>query len=170
MRGTLCSRLAAWLTTGIIPAHAGNTLGNGISPRFSRDHPRACGEHHRNVFCQVGSRGSSPRMRGTPKNKKFANFSSVDHPRACGEHLLLRHDVDFHLGSSPRMRGTLYAYHDGELTLGIIPAHAGNTRPVFPNRPAPRDHPRACGEHISPSADNLLTWGSSPRMRGTPLP
>ena len=46
------------------------------------------------------------------------------------------------------MRGTQYTVKNLTDTKGIIPAYAGNTRP-----PAWRRYP---------------TWGSSPRMRGTP--
>ena len=32
-----------------------------------------------------------------------------------------------------------------------------------------RDHPRVCGEHRLPHMEPSTLWGSSPRMRGTPL-
>ena len=50
---------------GIIPAYAGNTQDSGILRRFSRDHPRVCGEHLWLSQCAALRAGSSPRMRGT---------------------------------------------------------------------------------------------------------
>ena len=75
--------------------------------------------------------------------------------------------TQYNAGSSPRMRGTLITFESALATVGIIPAHAGNT-----SRPAPvcrrcRDHPRACGEHHVGSSAVSAGSGSSPRMRGT---
>ena len=65
MRGTLSPRNGVLVFAGIIPAHAGNTLRCRGTVRHYRDHPRACGEHHGVYAVCLGSRGSSPRMRGT---------------------------------------------------------------------------------------------------------
>ena len=95
----------------------------------------------------------------------LANYR--DHPRACGEHFQ-HYDVPLEPeGSSPRMRGT----HGSTLTVsvvdGIIPAHAGNTNRANHTKHANRDHPRACGEHMSVLSMSAFGTGSSPRMRGT---
>ena len=45
MRGTLGISMFSHTNDGIIPAHAGNTLGLLIIIPNYRDHPRACGEH-----------------------------------------------------------------------------------------------------------------------------
>ena len=52
----------------IIPAHAGNSVSHSTSTfRMTSDHPRACGELDRQPHGQrARTRGSSPRMRGTP--------------------------------------------------------------------------------------------------------
>ena len=68
------------------------------------------------------------------------------------------------------MRGTRRGGWMSVGSVGIIPAYAGNTD-SRPARPAfDGDHPRVCGEH----ADFLQCLhdfpGSSPRMRGTPIP
>ena len=48
----------------------------------------------------------------------------------------------------------------------ITPAHAGKTStPALTGFPL-RDHPRACGENVSPSSRFLGLPGSPPRMRG----
>ena len=65
------------------------------------------------------------------------------------------------------MRGTRPGLLRHVVKVGIIPAHAGNTKlKSSVNYPA-RDHPRACGEHYGAVVAKVTTSGSSPRMRGT---
>ena len=45
VRGTLLVACFRWYSAGIIPACAGNTLGQGRASVRERDHPRVCGEH-----------------------------------------------------------------------------------------------------------------------------
>ena len=147
MRGTLVDGDFMSTEHGIIPAHAGNTT-------------------MRN-FPYLRDEGSSPRMRGTLMG--FATLPVTfgiipahagntdrivgiilivgDHPRACGEHLRYVRLFDQCTGSSPRMRGTLLVDTPIWTSSGIIPAHAGNTLPLWRVRSGTRDHPRACGEH-----------------------
>ena len=94
-----------------------------------------------------------------------------DHPRVCGEHLWQ---------AVPKAWRT-----------GIIPAYAGSTRRCDLRSSRPGDHPRVCGEHhrlpcrhrpgrrIIPAyagstqsrpLKHMRGRGSSPRMRGAPLP
>ena len=167
MRGTRHLRVRGESRVGIIPAHAGNTVGLCHRGLSRRDHPRACGEHELRLFRIHRLEGSSPRMRGTLQlNIKLAGSCGIipahagntlgrrasfvskgDHPRACGEHFV----VVLH----------------GFLSLWIIPAHAGNTVWMKLVPDFRRDHPRACGEHSFslPSVNRIS--GSSPRMRGT---
>ena len=167
MRGT--PNLIAWcaVCAGIIPAHAGNTYATIHAWLSYGDHPRACGEHLEPSPVQNRIAGSSPRMRGTLTVKHGGYFSEGiipahagntdrkaaprrsdwDHPRACGEHPNLDLESAWLAGSSPRMRGTQVADDEIVLRLGIIPAHAGNTRRSASCRRSARDHPRACGEH-----------------------
>ena len=65
------------------------------------------------------------------------------------------------------MRGTHRHVDDDGFIVRFIPAHAGNT--AGPRRPRQRQpvHPRACGEHSRSHAVEVLSCGSSPRMRGT---
>ena len=51
---------------------------------------------------------------------------------------------------------------------GIIPAHAGLTQLKQTAESITRDHPRACGAHMSGDYNPLGEAGSSPRMRGSP--
>ena len=133
--------------TRFIPAHAGNTL------------ERFC-------YGPYGT-GSSPRMRGTPRNPNRWHCSGrfipahagntswvrmwcsmvVVHPRACGEHQSTHYKSSTVFGSSPRMRGTQSESDSLIALLRFISANAGNT----------------LGQSITP----CRSPGSSPRMRGT---
>ena len=126
MRGTRKNVDCFSCPHGIIPAHAGNTTQQWAIAPARRDHPRACGEHAAAFAFDVFVLGSSPRMRGTRRNRsrrqphhriipahagntgKFYGQGTDcgDHPRACGEHMSYGVIVGFRLGSSPRMRGT----------------------------------------------------------------
>ena len=66
MRGTLGAEFDKQMSTGITPAHAGNTL--HVVPYFvyGGDHPRPCGEHSTQKMSPVKQEGSPPPMRGTP--------------------------------------------------------------------------------------------------------
>ena len=132
---------------GIIPAHAGLTVGDTNCSHAIRDHPRACGAHlarYTSVKCLPGS---SPRMRGSlvlsarslPRNgiipahaglthsRLPSSFCSRDHPRACGAHRIKRRVADHDAGSSPRMRGSQSWERSRTGNGWIIPAHAGLT-------------------------------------------
>ena len=113
---------------GIIPAYAGSTASRPTTRRRVRDHPRVCGERIPSSVSSSTASGSSPRMRGAPKDEAsdkvsgriipaYAGSTSArprrccrrrDHPRVCGEHQCNR-------------------YRRCEKS---------------------RDHPRVCGEHI----------------------
>ena len=67
MRGSLDVVQVERVVRGIIPAHAGLTVEVANKMRVSRDHPRACGAHHLFGLPQIGQKGSSPRMRGSPR-------------------------------------------------------------------------------------------------------
>ena len=106
MRGTLVLLIFAAISTGIIPAYAGNTESMRPLSLYLGDHPRVCGEHLGGDAFNLANGGSSPRMRGTPG--RFHNlrdetgiipayagntYATVnvqvavwDHPRVCGEH------------------------------------------------------------------------------------
>ena len=115
MRGTPNSRATRPRLAWIIPADAGNTRACTQPYAGCQDHPRGCGEHVASRSAQAFSRGSSPRMRGTPRPHRRrcprrriipADAGNTpapsdsrgrirDHPRGCGEHGTVR--------SSPRM-------------------------------------------------------------------
>ena len=65
MRGSRGLLFDCRLGIGIIPAHAGLTLGNRLMAQYQQDHPRACGAHDQSVERGWQGVGSSPRMRGS---------------------------------------------------------------------------------------------------------
>ena len=167
MRGALGATMKVTKETGIIPADAGSTQGTAPQSRRRRDHPRGCGEHAWSSFTALGSRGSSPRMRGalskmslwqrmkgiipadagsTPRIRQPPRYRQ-DHPRGCGEHVSRDGVQATGGGSSPRMRGAHYAGHAAGIAGGIIPADAGSTISATLGSPTGGDHPRGCGEH-----------------------
>ena len=187
MRGTPSFGMVWRWWTRIIPACAGNTAQWTSRTNRLRDHPRVCGEHRRACRQRPMIRGSSPRVRGTPyRYRDVVGFEGIipacagnthgnsglprdirDHPRVCGEHGQRCQPAVPQLGSSPRVRGTLAPEQDAVRRSGIIPACAGNTYFELVHFLIYGDHPRVCGEHISPESMGRPELGSSPRVRGT---
>ena len=147
MRGTPKCAYGARYSRGIIPAHAGNTRKLSRRRTGSRDHPRACGEHAPAAIGAAAPPGIIPAHAGNTGVTVAVSFGVRDHPRACGEHLSHWGIYGVSPGSSPRMRGTQTSIPSRPLTVGIIPAHAGNTCSSSISVNVCKDHPRACGEH-----------------------
>ena len=66
------------------------------------------------------------------------------------------------------MRGTQSVGVHGSGRRRFIPACAGNSAALRPQRRSPPVHPRVCGELIITVNDESIGDGSSPRVRGTP--
>ena len=130
MRGSRRASQKRPRMAGIIPAHAGLTTAARDSHSGYWDHPRACGAHAQALDSFIDVLGSSPRMRGSLKDDGQRVIRLWDHPRACGAHSLEDDDDDLDEGSSPRMRGSLNRGTWMCGWTGIIPAHAGLTRPI----------------------------------------
>ena len=187
MRGSRPSALSAASPCGIIPAHAGLTLEEALDLAALRDHPRACGAHAQMIIQLTIAEGSSPRMRGSLEHIEYgipyqgiipahagltmkstwSRKKRRDHPRACGAHIRSSCTSVNQTGSSPRMRGSQEGPVRAQQVHGIIPAHAGLTCSVCEIALMPKDHPRACGAHITPLSRSGIATGSSPRMRGS---
>jgi len=77
LRGTLPPWSAPCRQPRFIPASAGNTCPWRRPACLTTVHPRVCGEHARLMPSISHNCGSSPRLRGTPKNKQLIhnNFS-----------------------------------------------------------------------------------------------
>jgi len=109
-----------------IPACAGNASRRNFRGIVRLVHPRVCGERARIAADRSASRGSSPRVRGTPQRQDLvllvdrfipacAGNAIVTvpsrryrwvHPRVCGERWWTASVSAPLLGSSPRVRGT----------------------------------------------------------------
>ena len=170
-----------------IPACAGNTPAHSSSPSESPVHPRVCGEHGRGRAQAGDGPGSSPRVRGTlvrraagPVARRFipacagntfctprSSLSGAVHPRVCGEHRWRASSSTGSSGSSPRVRGTLIGVEVHSRPRRFIPACAGNTLLPLLRADQTAVHPRVCGEHRGPPANQTEDDGSSPRVRGT---
>ena len=109
LRGTQDDEAAGIREARFIPAPAGNTDTSA-------------------ALCQ-GPHGSSPRLRGTPRQPLRAKSLITVHPRACGEHAPVPIPVRHGGGSSPRLRGTRTAQAPRRRLGRFIPAPAGNTLP-----------------------------------------
>ena len=154
------------------------------------DHPRVCGECNCDDRILYVHGGSSPRMRGMlacdtgdgacpriiPAYAGNASarcrwlHSRADHPRVCGECWKGDQVIFKGRGSSPRMRGMPFPVVNVMGTTRIIPAYAGNASMRRCACGSTADHPRVCGECSSTLASVSVRVGSSPRMRGMPLP
>ena len=111
-----------------------------------------------------------PAHAGKTASRKKGIGSRAAHPRACGENQCEARERYPLLGSSPRMRGKPYAPAPAGDGTRLIPAHAGKTPSITPSPLRSPAHPRACGENLWIADSALRNPGSSPRMRGKPLP
>ena len=136
--------------------------------------------------CVFLEEGSSPHVRGALRLFRFPldltgiipacagstirlagrSMCSRDHPRMCGEHQRGVRDPRTALGSSPHVRGARLERDENPSGSGIIPACAGSTDRVGAAGSLVGDHPRMCGEHITPNPFANAVLGSSPHVRG----
>ena len=88
------------------------------------------------------------------------------HPRSRGENGVSPVVPTNQRGSSPLTRGKPASGPGFGQRPGLIPAHAGKTRPWRTCRPPCRAHPRSRGENLFASMVIVPSWGSSPLTRG----
>ena len=110
--------------------------------------------------------GIIPARAGSRSLVAIKPTAARDHPRACGEQILTPLVDKWQEGSSPRVRGAVCSLIVGILHIGIIPARAGSSFPSMHATAVAGDHPRACGEQLSPMQRVRTSTGSSPRVRG----
>ena len=146
VRGAVGRPVISVAVDGIIPARAGNMAPTWSRARFTRDHPRACGEQGDGNTPGLTHPGSSPRVRGAglrPGRDRplrgiipaCAGSSSRpsrraqagrDHPRVCGEQRMHSSLWMNWSGSSPLVRGAVHEVGRVAQAHGIIPARAGS--------------------------------------------
>ena len=187
VRGTRKPRSPPPASCRFIPASAGNAAAVLQRQQIARVHPRECGERHRRTLQQRQRRGSSPRVRGTLRERdrlahhyRFIPASAGNapaltglaaprtvHPRECGERLGSAKPVPSNTGSSPRVRGTRAPARCAGPAAGFIPASAGNAGIAVVPQAGLAVHPRECGERFYDRFNRQVPFGSSPRVRGT---
>ena len=175
---------------GLIPAHAGKTLGAALRRLRGGAHPRSRGENWVNVEGSTAPAGSSPLTRGkrgfvgghaggrglipahAGKTTGACHSSRWPraHPRSRGENRNASVQSTRTRGSSPLTRGKRRWPDRFGVFVGLIPAHAGKTRVVILRARQVRAHPRSRGENglRETLLDHLQ--GSSPLTRGKPEP
>ena len=151
-----------------IPAPAGEPCTVVILYPSVTVYPRACGGTRQYRFADsTHSQGLSPRLRGNPIVRRFADWARIGgsipapagepcnafllpgyeavYPRACGGTSSILSPTLFQSGLSPRLRGNPRC-HCGRIPhFGSIPAPAGE--PFIVTRTVSGDevYPRACG-------------------------
>ena len=171
---------------GLIPACAGKTTASRSSSSTATAHPRVCGENPLRGAAQSCGHGSSPRVRGKPRDVDRApqpprlilacagktRFPLDDaplrpaHPRVCGENAGAGDALPHRGGSSPRVRGKLLRHRQERARVRLIPACAGKTSTRGKSIPQKTAHPRVCGENQVNREFAESHSGSSPRVRG----
>ena len=185
-RGKRLPAFARFVRPGLIPAHAGKTRRGFGWIGCDGAHPRSRGENFSRLVMQNSPSGSSPLTRGkqgrcssrcsqcglipahagktttsTPNQK-----TSRAHPRSRGENGERSVAENTARGSSPLTRGKPARRGRGPVHRGLIPAHAGKTRPVTWKPWRAAAHPRSRGENQT-VYKQLSQWsGSSPLTRG----
>ena len=89
MRGAHSFHPCIFLDTGIIPADAGSTRGEGVASEDNGDHPRGCGEHKLVANTDEKGEGIIPADARSTVMAPFVHGITKDHPRGCGEHTTL---------------------------------------------------------------------------------
>ena len=132
--------------------------------------------------------GSSPLTRGKPTRRSVMTMrrrlipahagktlahqvqvlKAQAHPRSRGENPYAASNDQDPKGSSPLTRGKLLGADRALGGRGLIPAHAGKTRPRNHQDQGGGAHPRSRGENFSRPKVTPLLPGSSPLTRGKP--
>ena len=185
-RGKLLVALSACDAGGLIPAHAGKTpRAHQHRPR-PRAHPRSRGENRRRRCVKASVAGSSPLTRGKrhrgrkalrhaglipahagkTRCRRWCRSCRWAHPRSRGENVRAGARRVPYAGSSPLTRGKQGGCFVTGGNVGLIPAHAGKTRPMSWKQISSGAHPRSRGENASQVRRWLEAKGSSPLTRG----
>ena len=136
------------LRRGLIPAHAGKTVGKCGDLVPLAAHPRSRGENYSNNYTHIDSLGSSPLTRGkrpqgdapvgegrlipAHAGKTMLGEAAVveweAHPRSRGENETTPAMTASRIGSSPLTRGKPLLWSRAYPGARLIPAHAGKTQ------------------------------------------
>ena len=171
---------------GLIPAHAGKTVGQYTRRTGVPAHPRSRGENADSIRSIRPVGGSSPLTRGKHNShncrpdrhrlipahagKTFDAACHVvhraAHPRSRGENNCPTDGTSPFSGSSPLTRGKRRHRRRRPSDTRLIPAHAGKTPPRPMRSAAEQAHPRSRGENSAARSVSSVPIGSSPLTRG----
>ncbi len=169
-RGTRVARCAGYCRNRFIPAGAGNTLQRHNGGQMPPVYPRWRGEHEVLIDIPFFMVGLSPLARGTHKRRQppdrsgrfipagagntcsaiTGRFNRSVYPRWRGEHTATWKWQSCRFGLSPLARGTHRHMRRLFFLYRFIPAGAGNTYLISPDRRLPPVYPRWRGEHTNP--------------------
>ena len=113
-----------------------------------------------------GSQGLIPAHAGKIRACRAEPTSTRAYPRSRGENTTPFALTPEPSGSSPLTRGKLRLGGRLDAVVGLIPAHAGKTRPSTSPRPRFKAHSRSCGENAATPVFAMPPSGSSPLTRG----
>ena len=142
-----------------VPATTGLTLG-GSSPLTRGKRVAVGGRGY--------ARGLIPAHAGKTVTHGPPPRPPAAHPRSRGENLSRPRTNPSGGGSSPLTRGKHVPRARIPGGRGLIPAHAGKTRPSISRPLRCKAHPRSRGENLSEVATLETASGSSPLTRGKP--
>ena len=144
--GTLWRAWAGQKSPRFIPTAVGNA-GTHLRSAICRTvHPHGCGERIGSKIVLPSIIGSSPRLWGTPPERRqcrhwqrfiptavgnaacarYPALYKAVHPHGCGERRLFGWPISNMIGSSPRLWGTLLLVLSISLSSRFIPTAVGN--------------------------------------------
>ncbi len=170
----------------VVPALAGVIPCPGPPTSSGSRRPRARGGHPQSLTGRTVRRTSSPRSRGSSRDRVLDSAAAGvvpalagvilaqttqpaglgSRPRARGGHPVVRLSLASFEASSPRSRGSSLARVRRDQRHGVVPALAGVIRSARPRPPDACSRPRARGGHPSTTATAFTGQRSSPRSRG----
>ena len=153
---------------------------------MGRAHPHSRGENRSRRERKPATTGSSPLTRGKRSTSRSQHSGSGlipthagktlrsrrawgrrwAHPHSRGENPKTLSDSLLDPGSSPLTRGKRTQGHVNQVTVGLIPTHAGKTCPFCSLLSLYWAHPHSRGENKNHQKPMRLTHGSSPLTRG----
>ena len=172
-RGKPITSISRAVRPGLIPAHAGKTDIPDHWQGRRGAHPRSRGENRRRYCIRGPDPVAHPRSRGENRRRSRPATSCLwlipahagktrpkprgaprlrAHPRSRGENFIQLRRLKMSAGSSPLTRGKQCSGASRDSNAGLIPAHAGKTRPSSDSSPHSGAHPRSRGENAAEAA------------------
>ncbi len=190
VRGNLQRESSRSVSTGSIPAGAGEPKEGLMRPFGDLVYPRGCGGTTTWSSSSMRRSGLSPRVRGNlrPRARQRRRQGSIPagageppccaaarrrcgvYPRGCGGTNPRRFPMSASKGLSPRVRGNLLRLVAARADDGSIPAGAGEPAAVGIGFLLAGVYPRGCGGTTSTKTAGQAAAGLSPRVRGNRTP